>query len=85
MVYAYKTKPCTWVICPNVFPDTPWDLRWYIGDDWEKSGAYTQPHIAADDVAHQATGFSNWDMLPFDKIPSAIEDIGEWHKLKQYP
>ena len=85
MIYAFKTNICTWVICPNDLPSVPWDLRWYIDGDWEKSGAYTRPDIAADDVAHQATGFSEWDLLPFMKIPSEIADIGEWQKLRQYP
>lgn len=85
MVYVFKARLCTWVICPNASCDTPWDLRWYVGDEWEKSGAYILPVIASDDVAHQATGYSTWDTLPFDRIPSKIEDIGEWQKLKQYP
>ena len=85
--YIYKTKICTWVVRNHDFPTSPpWELCWYLpGGIWERSGYYKYANQAADDAYCQATGFSDWDMLPPEAIPQEMQDIGNWSQVKCYP
>jgi len=79
MTYIYKTRLCVWAIVPDA---SGFQLRWYFDGGFEISGHYKSPASAADDVAHSATGFDEWD---FAQHGSEIADIGNWQQARSYP
>ena len=78
MIYVYRTKVCDWVIVPH---EGGCQLRWYFPEGFEISGFYRNPGMAADDVAHGATGFDQWDRIPHS---SDMADLGNWEKMSKY-
>ena len=83
--YMFKTELCTWVVRQAREPDK-WELCWYLPDgNWERSGYYIDPKLAASDVYRQETGFSDWDMKDSSTIPVEIEGINNWERVRNYP
>lgn len=72
-MYIYQTPLCIWVIRPV---GHNWRLEWHIDGDFQISGHYANPVLAADDVASQSTGFDTWDLT--HTAPPEIENISNW-------
>lgn len=71
-VYQYKSPV-------GLFRILPHKDRWALWLEDDVSGYYQSPVAAADDVYTQTTGFSEWDRLKLDDIPT---DLSEWEKLQ---